>query len=450
MSLLYNKINSLRIKLASQRLTPEEEFIFSPESALSKTDIYETRSIAKRLEQSKKINEFIEAIDIQSKQSASKINTKDVDIATSKLKVKTDKAAQLYEQCDDYQSAAEMYAKVENYAKAAEMFEKNQNFRQAAELYLKVKNFSRAAINFEKAVNYFLAGKLFHELGKYRKSMELLQKVEDSEENFQQATILIGDILAKNGYPDLAIKKLLNVIKRRPVEKDTSELYYHLAFVHSVKGNLQVAKNIYQQLFQFDVSYKDVEDKLKELEEGKPVSSDNGLIVDKSLASDIDSPDGADSSEPAQIIGVMDGFDFLRKVSLFEEMPLQDMKAFYNVCEERIFQDSQIIIEQDQPGVALYVIRKGQVSIQKVENNKAKEVAILSEGDHVGEMSLVDESKTSARVVAKGEVVAFEIGRDSFLRFLDANDKFAVRVLRVFVRTLCQRLRETTTKLAVA
>jgi len=156
------------------------------------------------------------------------------------------KAASLYEQDDDYQSAAEMYAKVENFEKAAEMFERNQNFSQAAELYLKVKNYARAAVCFEQAVDYFVAGKLYHELGKYRKSMELLQKVQAGQENFQTATILVSDILARNGYVDLAIKKILSVIKSRPVDAETVELYYHLAGMHAMKGNLEVACNVYQ------------------------------------------------------------------------------------------------------------------------------------------------------------------------------------------------------------
>jgi tetratricopeptide (TPR) repeat protein len=363
-----------------------------------------------------------------------------------------DKSAQLYEQSDDYHSAAEMYAKVENFEKAAEMFERNQNFRQAAELFLKVKNFSRAAVNFEKAVDYFVAGKLYHELGKYRKSMELLQKVQNQDDSFQDATILIGDILAKNGYPDLAIKKVLNVIKSRPVSPETAEMYYHLAGLHGMKGNVEVAKNIYQQILGFDISYRDVEGKLAELGEpgsvpvtkqAPPPAATEGDDLDL----EVELPEGAEP--PSAIVGVMEGFDFLRKISLFEDMPLSEMKAFYNICEERTFQGSERLIEQGRPGMALYVVRSGKVSVQRIEGDKAKEVAVLGPGDHLGEMSLVDESPTSARVVANGDVVAFEISRDHFLRFLQANDKFAVRVLRVFVRTLCQRLRETTTKLAV-
>ncbi len=362
----------------------------------------------------------------------------------------TEKAAQLYEQSDDYQSAAEMYAEVENFEKAAEMFERNQNYRQAAELFLKVKNFSRAAANYEKAVNYFISGKLYHELGKYRKSMELLQKVQADEDSFDQATILIGDILARNGYVDLAVKKILNVIKGRPVGQDTAEFYYHLAGLHKIAGRIEVSRNIYQQLLNFDISYKDVGEKLAEIGAGETAPLSEVIQPagpDEEIDLEVDLTAGGEPQ--SQIVSVMEGFDFLQKIPLFTDMPLSEMKAFYNVCAERSFQPGEILIEQGRPGMALYVLRSGKVAVLRVEGESQTAVAELGAGDHVGEMALVDESPTSARVVAKEPVLAFEISRDNFLRFLQANDKFAVRVLRVFVRTLCQRLRETTAKLAV-
>jgi tetratricopeptide (TPR) repeat protein len=357
-----------------------------------------------------------------------------------------DKAATLYEQDDDYRSAGEMYAKVENFEKAAEMFERNQNYGQAAELYLRVKNFSRAAVNYEKAVDYFVAGKLYHELGKYRKSMELLQKVHSDHQDFITATTLIGDILAKNGYVDMAIKKILNVIKGDPISHETAGLYYHLAGFHQIKGNHQVAKNIYQQLHHFDISYRDVDDKLKDLGEKAPLLEAMGEDIELDLDFESELSDG--EKRPSQIVGVMDGFDFLRKIQLFVDMPLSSMKAFFNICEERVFQPGEIVIEQDRPGLALYVIREGKVSVQRLEGEKTTDVTTLGPGDHVGEMSLVDEANTSARVIAQGLVRVFEVSRDSFLRFLQMDDKFAVRIFRVFVRTLSNRLRGTTAKLA--
>ena len=238
------------------------------------------------------------------------------------------------------------------------------------------------------------------------------------------------------------------MIKSRPVGKETADLYYHLAGIHQMKGNAEVAKNIYNQLHSFDIGYKDVEEKIKELggQAAAPQQAVELPAGDEEIDLEVEMPEGAEPT--AAIVGVMDGFDFMQKIPLFADMPLQEMKAFYNISEERKFQDGELLIEQGRPGMALYVIRSGNVSVQRVESQKATEVAVLKEGDHVGEMSLVDESPTSARVAAKGDVVAFEVSRDHFLRFLQANDKFAVRVLRVFVRTLCDRLRETTSKLA--
>jgi tetratricopeptide (TPR) repeat protein len=361
------------------------------------------------------------------------------------------KAAQLYEQADDYQSAAELFTKEGNIEKAAEMFERNQNFRQAAELFVKAKNFSRAAANYEKAVDYFIAGKLYHELGKFRKSVELLQKVRADEDNFQEATLLIGNILAKNGYLDLAIKKILNVIKDRTVDAETADLHYHLAALYAQKGNVETARNIYQQLLVFDISFRDVEEKLKDLEQSVTAMAAGGgenQSEPEALDLSADVPEGHEG--PSQIIGVMDGFNFLQKIPLFADMPLPEMKAFYNICEERTFQNGERLIEQGQPGIALFVVRSGTVSVQRVDGERVTEVTTLGPGSHVGEMSLIDEQPTSARVAAKGAVVAFEIVRDRFLRFIATNDKFAARVYKVFVRTMAQRLRETTSKLSRA
>ncbi len=356
------------------------------------------------------------------------------------------KAAELYDQADDYQTAAEMYSKEGNLEKAAEMFERNQNYRQAAELYVKVKNFSRAAANYEKAVDYFLAGKLYHELGKFRKSVELLQKVRANEDTFLEATLLVGAILASNGYLDLAIKKILNVIKGRPVDAQTADLHYHVAGWYIQKGYREAARDIYQQLLRFDANFRDVEEKLKDISQ----SAATGRTPPPPMPSLPDlSADGYEGHDgPSQIIGVMDGFNFLQKIPLFADMPLPDMKAFYTICEERTFQDNERLIEQGQPGMALFVVRVGTVSVQRVEGQRVTEVTTLGPGSHVGEMSLIDEQPTSARVVAKGTVVAFEIGRDQFLRFIATNDRFAARVYKVFVRTISQRLRETTNKFA--
>jgi hypothetical protein len=153
------------------------------------------------------------------------------------------------------------------------------------------------------------------------------------------------------------------VIKSRPVEKSTAELYYHLAGIHQTKGNSEVARNIFQQLLNFDIGYKDVEEKLEELGGRTAVPGKAATMPGKEadFEWEVEMPEGA--APAAAIVGVMDGFDFMQKIPLFADMPLQEMKAFYNISEERKFQDGERLIEQGRPGMALYVIRSGKVSI---------------------------------------------------------------------------------------
>jgi len=354
-----------------------------------------------------------------------------------------EKAAQLYERCDDYFLAAEMYARVENHAKAAEMFERYGDYNQAAALYTKIEHFEKAAQNFEKAINNFLAGKYYFQINKYQKSMELLQKVVQDETNYLEAAILIGNILAKHGYLDLALRKYNSVIKDLPPDRDSLNLYYNLGILYAKKGMWVEARQTFQDILNVDFNYKDAAQKLKDIEQ----RLEGGAHAPAATA-ETALEDEADEAG-SQVVSVMDGFEFLRGTPLFEELSLAELKAFYNVSEIRNFKEGDIIIEQGEPGKALYIIKKGSVWVQRVAGDEVTNIVELSPGVHVGEMSLVDDGPTSARVAAaQDDTEAFEITREKFFELLRASDRTALKLYRVFVDTLSKRLRETTQELA--
>jgi len=365
------------------------------------------------------------------------------------------KAAQLYERCDDYYLAAEMYARVEDHAKSAEMFERYGDYNKAAELYTNTKNFEKAAQCFEKAINNFLAGKYYFHLKKYQKSMELLQKVASDETNYLDASILIGNILAKNGYLDLAIRKYLSVIKNMPIDKNSISIYYNLGILYAKKNMWPEAKQAFLDVLDFDFNYKDAPQKLKEIEK-RMTQSPGAPHPVPMKAAEPSPPEEGDLGEQvdakeSQVVSVMDGFEFLKGTPLFENLSLAELKAFYNTCDVKSFQKGAIIIEQGVPGKALYIIRKGAVLIQRVSGDQVTNIVELSPGVHVGEMSLIDEGPTSARVTASSdETEAFEITREKFFEQLRSSDKTALKMYRVFVNTLVKRLRSTTQELAQA
>lgn len=357
------------------------------------------------------------------------------------------KAGQLYEKSDDYLLAAEMYARVEDHQKAAEMFERYGDYNRAAEFYTKIKNFEKAAQCFEKAINNFLAGKYYYHLKKYQKSMELLQKVSEGESNYLEASILIGNILAKHGYIDLAIRKYLNVIKNVPLNKDSISLYYNLGILYGKKGMWQEAKQAFLDVLDFDFNYKDTSAKLKEVE--ARIAGGTPTEVTPKHA-ETTSAFEEDEEKTSQVVSVMEGFEFLKSTPLFEELSLAEIKAFYNASAIRVFNKGEIIIEQELPGKALYIIKKGSVIVQHISSGIATDIVELKEGSHFGEMSLIDDAPTSARVSALQDgTEVFEITRDKFNEQLWSNDKTALRIYRVFINTLLKRLRDTTEELAL-
>ena len=377
------------------------------------------------------------------------------------------KAAELYARCDLYNYAADLYAKLEDWEMAGQMFEKHGDYTQAAEFYGKVNNYERAAACFEKAVNHFLAGKYYFQLKKYQKSMELLQKLTQDDSNYLEATLLIGNILASNGYLDLAIQKYQNVAQTVGLSAGTLGVHYNLAQLLERQKKWAEAKKVYEDIRGIDPNYKDAAKRLAALaaeiakgvevvdaaEAGAELAEIEELEPAEELVEEVTAMPLRPAAEPppkASIVSVMEGFEFLKSTSLFEDLSLGEMKSFWNICANLRLKGGEILIEQDQPGQALYILKKGGLKVQRVENGRAKDLVELKPGAHVGEMSLVDNAPTSARVVTSEDAELFQITREKFEELLNQNDKVAIKVYQVFINTLCQRLRQTTAELSAA
>jgi len=363
-------------------------------------------------------------------------------------------AAKMYERADDYYMAAEMYVRAGLNGPAAEMYERSGNYQQAAEFFLSVENFDKAATNFERSVNNFLAGKLYFRMNKMNKSLQLLQKVQKSEAEYFEAVRLIGEILAANGYVDLAIKKYLEVVQSSELSAETAPVYYNLARTLEEKGQAAEALNIYERIASWDFEYSDVKARSQALKAGgkaAPRAAPAAVAnIEPDADGDIPMVVGAAAAPSGPVVSMMDGFEFLKGTPLFRDLSLDEMKMFYNSCETRKFRANETMIEQDQPGQALFVLRKGTARVVKITPEEEDTVARLGAGSPAGEMALIDDAPTSARVVAESEVEAFVMTRDRFEKILASNDKTAIKLYRFFVSTLSKRLRTTSENLARA
>ena len=151
--------------------------------------------------------------------------------------------------------------------------------------------------------------------------------------------------------------------------------------------------------------------------------------------------------------GEFEGVELLQKLHLFQKLTFDETTRLGSIIQYLDLPPEAIVIEEHALGDALYVIAKGEVRVSRDadgdgSHTKAEEIGRLKDGDLFGEMSLIDDVLTSARVTTVTPCRLIKMPRDRFEALLATDDKLAVKVFRSFCRTLSDRLRRTTGMLA--
>jgi CRP/FNR family transcriptional regulator, cyclic AMP receptor protein len=87
---------------------------------------------------------------------------------------------------------------------------------------------------------------------------------------------------------------------------------------------------------------------------------------------------------------------------------------------------------------------EGMVKVTKQDAPGPSVVALLSRGDSLGEMGLIDGAPRSAACIALHECVFAVLTRADFQRLRDEQPRLALAVLTQIARTLSARLRRAT------
>jgi CRP-like cAMP-binding protein len=151
--------------------------------------------------------------------------------------------------------------------------------------------------------------------------------------------------------------------------------------------------------------------------------------------------------------GEFEGVELLQKLHLFQRLTFDETTRLGGIIEYLDLPPDTIVIEQNALGDALYVIGKGEVRVSRDANDDGQhqadeELGRLKEGELFGEMSLIDDVLTSARVTTLTDARLLKMPRAAFEALLAKDEKLAVKVYRSFCRTLCERVRRTNQLLA--
>jgi len=129
--------------------------------------------------------------------------------------------------------------------------------------------------------------------------------------------------------------------------------------------------------------------------------------------------------------------DLFQKVPLFSGIPAEDRLALARAATVRTYRRGDVIVRQGQPGESFFVIVRGRVAVT-ILSPDGREVVLntLGEGDHFGEMALVDDAPRSASVVAQERSELAILSREVFVDLLRSNFVLTRALLAAFSRRL--------------
>jgi tetratricopeptide (TPR) repeat protein len=179
---------------------------------------------------------------------------------------KYSKAAHCYFMNQNFLGAADNYIKDGNEEEAAKMFEMGREWTMAANISFKFGKFQKAGELYENAQEYFKAGNSFIKVDDDRRALANFQQVPTDSPDFSTAVTLMASIFLKNRKPQLVIEKIEKLLGNRQIDKTNIEWFYMLGQAHENAGNFKKAFEIYQMILTEDYSFKDVHQKIKEVE----------------------------------------------------------------------------------------------------------------------------------------------------------------------------------------
>jgi CRP/FNR family transcriptional regulator, cyclic AMP receptor protein len=128
---------------------------------------------------------------------------------------------------------------------------------------------------------------------------------------------------------------------------------------------------------------------------------------------------------------------YLRRIALFRDLELGDLAILNRLMRRQEVPAGARLMASDTQGDSAYVIRQGAVKVH-VEDEEGRDVivAILGQGEIVGEMSVVDREARSGSVVTLEDSVLFWIDRDAFQECLRTMPKLTLNLTEILSRRL--------------
>ena len=133
----------------------------------------------------------------------------------------------------------------------------------------------------------------------------------------------------------------------------------------------------------------------------------------------------------------------LKSIPLFKELTKRDLSSLIKIIHNRTYVPNEFIFSKGDPGIGLYIIREGEVEIERENSYQVKKrLADFSKGDFFGELALVDGEKRSASAIAKTACKLSVIFKPDLDEFIEKYPRKGIKILTGISSIIALRLRK--------
>ena len=126
----------------------------------------------------------------------------------------------------------------------------------------------------------------------------------------------------------------------------------------------------------------------------------------------------------------------LKRIPLFASLSETDHMRLVGLLRRERLKKGEVLFRQGDEGSTLYLILQGRIRISLSQRTDTVTLAILDQGDFLGEMALLDGLPRSADAEALENSFLYALNRKDFFSFLSENPKAVREVLSAISRRL--------------
>jgi len=132
-------------------------------------------------------------------------------------------------------------------------------------------------------------------------------------------------------------------------------------------------------------------------------------------------------------------YSVLSKIPIFKDLTKRELRAIERILHRRNYKEGEVIFNEGDPGVGMYIIEKGRINI--ILGKEQKLLAVLSDTEFFGEIALLSETPRTAGAISVMPTQILGFFQSDLFGLLETNPGMGNKILIRLAQMIADRLR---------